>query len=163
LARRLVLSYRGSMDRRSRPPVSLDRDFDAAMDLAIQLAILREAHSLDEIVVADLDGTLLTSAGDAEASRALGAFAAAMLKGAPVGTARSFHCGKIHVELVSLAGHPCALAAKASFLVMQPEAISLALTISFAREPEVEAPPSHVDGDDEFEFAWELPRETAAA
>jgi len=153
------------MDRRSRPPVSIDSDFDAAMDLALQLAILREAHALDEIVVADLDGVPLTSAGDPEASRALAAFAAAMLKDASVGYARTFHCGKIHVELVSLGGHPCALAAKASFLVMQPEALSLALTVSFAREPELEAPVSHVDSEaaDDFDFGWELPASTVAA
>ena len=153
------------MDRRSRPPVSLDRDFDAAMDLALQLAILREAHALDEIVVADLDGVPLTSAGDAEASRALAAFAAAMLKDANIGHARTFHCGKIYVELLSLGGHPCALGAKASFLVMQPEAISLSLSIAFACEPEVEAPASHVDGqaEDEFDFGWELPDATVAA
>lgn len=134
------------------------------MELALQLAILREAHVLDEIVIADLDGSLLTSAGDPEASRALAAFAAAMVKGAEIGYARTFHCGKIHVELLSLGGQPCALAAKASFLVMQPEALSLALTIAFACEPEeTPVPASHVESDDDFDFAWELPNATFAA
>lgn len=147
------------MDR-SRSLHTVDRDFDAAMDLALHLAALHEAHALDEIVVADTDGTPLSSAGDPDAARALAAFAAAVLKNAPLGHARTFHCGKVHVELVSLCGRTCALAAKASFLVLEPESIAASLTAAFATPspPEVEV----IDGGDmDFEFGWEVPTERA--
>jgi hypothetical protein len=124
------------MDRRS--PYQLfsgDRAFEGAMNLAFHLAALRELHALDELVIADLDGTTLASSGDRDSVRALSAFAAAMLRGATAGTSHTFHCGKVHVELILLRGRLCALAAKAPFLVLDPEGLTATVAAAFARPP----------------------------
>ncbi|GAC1594244.1 MAG: hypothetical protein NVS3B20_18820 [Polyangiales bacterium] len=153
--------------------MSPDAEFDAATELALHLAWLRDAHALDELVVSDRDGGLLAAAGDAEYARALGAFAAAMLKRDEVGGSRTFHCGKVHVELILLRGHVCALAAKATFVVLNKELLGAELTAAFAlpSAPSIGSVESeHVDsivsseGDAcEFDMSdWETPVGTSS-
>ncbi len=90
--------------RRSRPRISIVRTRTAPQDgattLALQLAVVRATHHLDVVVLVDLEGTLLASAGDRTSAEELAAFAAHVAKQPPSLRARIVPTVGVIVELV---------------------------------------------------------------
>lgn len=145
-----------SRTRSSRPPLALDRrtlppmrPLDGAVDLALQLAVLRARHDLCVLAVSTIDGRLLASCGDAESSRALAAFAQLVLGRAGRDAARTMHCGRMHLERVDLLGEACVVTAMAESVLDDPHAIAESL-----RSLYVEPIPTHVDTSDDGDDDW---------
>jgi hypothetical protein len=90
--------------RRSRPPILEGSRFDAAMELAIQLAAMRAAHALEVALVADPSGAIVTSVGDSARARAIGHDAVQAARGGSIGDGFVLHAGRTYVELVEIDG-----------------------------------------------------------
>jgi hypothetical protein len=145
-----------SRTRSSRPPIALERrslpptrPLDGAVDLALQLAVLRARHELCVLAVSTIDGRLLASCGDAESSRALAAFAQLVLGRASRDAARTMHCGRMHLERIDLLGEACVVTAMAESVLEDPQAIAESLRALY-----VEAMPTHVDTSDDVDGDW---------
>lgn len=145
--------------RQSRPPIVQERrslpspaPLDGAMELALQLALLRARHGLSVLAVTTVDGRLVASAGDAESARAIGAFAQLVLGRAGAETARTLHCGRMHLERVDLLGEPCVVAAMAEALLDDPRAIADALREIYADA--TPSTPAATARDDDDDAAW---------
>jgi hypothetical protein len=143
------------MERRSIPPAA---PLDGAMELALQLALLRQRHGLGVLAVVSLDGRLLASAGDADSARAIGTFAQLVLGRATASSARTLHCGKMHLERVTLLDEPCVVAAMSDALIDDPGAIAAELGAYYddARRPSGATPiaaDAHAQDDDDA-LAW---------
>jgi hypothetical protein len=126
------------------------------MELAMQLAALVRAHDADVAVVVDDEGSIVASVGPERPSRALAYFAGAMAHGRGVGSARSFESGRVHVEVVLLAGVRHVVAVKGDFFVHDPRAVAAFVRDAWSTEV-VEAEEAIVDGqdddaDDDFDF-----------
>jgi len=146
---------------RSRPPIAKASQAPceiAAMDVAFALAIALEAYALDAIVVLDGERNVIASAGRTASARTLAGFAAGMSEGEPLGAARSFDEGRVHLEVIALAGSPCVVAVRGQVSLDDPAAITDALRASFALETSSSANDHERDaagGDDfEFDLAW---------
>jgi hypothetical protein len=142
--------------RSSRPPIALERrslppmrPLDGAVDLALQLAVLRDRHDLCVLAVSTIDGRLLASCGDAESSRALAAFAQLVLGRAGRDAARTMHCGRMHLERVDLLGEACVVTAMATGVLDDPHAIAESLRALYA-----EPTPVHVDASNAVDDDW---------
>ncbi len=135
-----------ALERRSLPPL---RPLDGAMDLALQLAVLRARHELCVVAVSTVDGRLLASCGDAESSRALAAFAQLVLGRAGRDAARTMHCGRMHLERIDLLGEACVVTAMATNVLVDPQAIAESLRALYD-EPR----PTRADEPEEDEGDW---------
>jgi hypothetical protein len=122
----------------------------ADMALAMQLAALVRAHDADVAVVVDDAGSIVASVGAERQVRALAYFAGAMAHGRGVGSARSFESGRVHVEVVLLAGARHVVAAKGDFFVHDPRAVAAFVRDAFdAESTEAGAEEAIVDGQDD--------------
>ena len=145
-----------SRSRTSRPPIvraaqsAVPRQ-RADMELTLQLAALVRAHDADVAVVVDDDGSIVASIGPERQTRALAYFAGAMAHGRGVGSARSFESGRVHVEVVLLAGARHVVAVKGDFFVHDPRAIASFVRDAFASDV-VAAEEAIVDGQDDDGF-----------
>ena len=120
------------------------------MELAMQLAALVRAHDGDLAVVVDDVGSIVAAVGPERQARALAYFAGAMAHGRGVGSARIFESGRVHVEVVLLAGVRHVVAVKGDFFVHDPRAIAAFVRDAWTTEV-VEAEEAIVDGQDDAE------------
>ena len=108
----------GSRRPSSRPPIApavrtlTPRSFDAAVELALQLAIARETHDLEVVLIADARGRVVSSAGDDFAAGALAHMAAGVLRDAEFDEPRVLLDGRYYFERLRLDGETCLLAAQ---------------------------------------------------
>jgi len=122
------------------------------LELAMQLAALVHAHDAEVAVVVDPFGRVLASVGAERDARALAYFAGAMAHGRPIGASRSFESGRVHVEVVLLAGARHVVAVKGDFLVREPRALAAFVRDAFGRdgvEPEEAIVDGQADEDDD--------------
>jgi hypothetical protein len=143
------------MERRSRPPFRASTRADAeasgldgrSLDLALQLAALRSAHALDDVIIAELDGRLLAGAGDPDVERRMVLLALHAAQSCRAGDSMgATHCRRLWIEPLELSGRTYLFAAKASHPLADPHAMARALEASF--RPAADAAVS--DADDAF-------------
>jgi hypothetical protein len=103
------------------------RSSDAEVALAFQLEHVRAAHAVDCVVVADLDGAAIASAGTEEESIDLAAFVAAAAKDSHRGRNITTTRGFVQVELVTVGARTFVLGASTRFGVPDPSGIARAV------------------------------------
>lgn len=103
------------------------RSSDAEVALAFQLEHVRAAHAVDCLVIADLDGAPIASAGTEEESIDLAAFVAAAAKDSHRGRSITTTRGFVQVELVDVGGRTFVLGASTRFGVPDPQGIARAV------------------------------------
>lgn len=103
------------------------RSSDPETALGLQLAAVVEKLDVEVLVVADLDGAAVASAGDHEAVIALAQFAAAAAKERPAARTITTNRGFVHIDLVDARGRTFVLAAFARFTVPSPVGVARAV------------------------------------
>ncbi len=103
------------------------RSDDTEIALDLQLAAIVTKLEVDVLVVADLDGAPVASAGDVDEAIELAAFAAAMAKEIPMRRAVTTTRGFVQVELVESRGRTFAVAAYAKGGVPCPVGVARAV------------------------------------
>ena len=127
------------------------------LELAVQLAALVHAHDARTAVIVGAGNTIHAAVGPSVEVTALALFAGAMVHGLPLGTARGFDAGRVHVEVLLLGGVRCVLAMRGDFLVVEPRAVGAFVRDAFAAGREVEVEDVIVDGadeDDDLDFGF---------
>jgi hypothetical protein len=106
---------------RMHPKIYIDgerrrtRSSDPEIALQMQLQTVLEAHDVDVLVIADLDGAPLATAGEAEPAMALAAFAAGVAKDHPLWQSMVTNQGFIVVQRVEVGIRTWVIAAQARF------------------------------------------------
>jgi hypothetical protein len=106
---------------RMHPKIYIDgerrrtRSTDPEIALQMQLQTVLEAHDVDVLVIADLDGAALATAGEAEPAMALAAFAAGVAKDHPMWQSMVTNQGFIVVQRVEVGIRTWVIAAQARF------------------------------------------------
>ena len=128
---------RASARTSSRPP--LHRSTQSCvpserpdLELAVQLAALVHAHDARTAVLVGADQTIHAAVGPGGEVTRLALFAGAMVHGLPLGSARGFDAGRVHVEVLLLGGARCVLAMRGDFLVVEPRAVGAFVRDAFA-------------------------------
>ena len=104
------------------------RSSDPETALGLQLAaVVGKLDDVEVLVVADLDGACVASAGDEDASIALAQFAAAAAKERLAARTITTTRGFVHVDFVESRGRTFVLAAVASFGVPSPIGVARAV------------------------------------
>ena len=103
------------------------RSSDTLTALDIQLKAVMETCDVQSLVITDLDGTPIASAGELEDLFALASFAATVLREIPLGCALTTTRGFVQVELVRVGPRMVAVAAHARFGVPSPAGVSRAV------------------------------------
>ena len=110
-----------SPSTRMHPKICIDgerrrtRSIDPEIALQMQLQTVLEAHDVDVLVIADLEGAPLATAGEAEPAMALAAFAAAVAKDHPMWQSMVTNQGFIVVQRVEVGIRTWVIAAQARF------------------------------------------------
>jgi len=99
------------------------RSDDAEVALAYQLEVVRAEHAVDCVVVADLDGAPIASAGPEAESMDLAEFVAAAAKDSHRSRCITTSRGFVQVELVCTGGRTYVLGASTRFGVPDPSAV----------------------------------------
>ncbi len=103
------------------------RSSDPETALGLQLATVVEQLDVDVLLVGDLDGAAVASAGNEDDVIALAQVAAGLIKESPVARTVSTTRGFVHVDLVDARGRSFVLAAFARHAVPHPIAVSRAV------------------------------------
>jgi len=104
------------------------RSSDPETALGLQLEAVVEKLGVEVLVVADLDGAAVASAGDEESVIALAQFAAAAAKERPAARTITTTRGFVHIDLVDARGRTFVLAAFARFEVPSPIGVARAVS-----------------------------------
>jgi hypothetical protein len=110
-----------SPSNRMQPKIYLEgerrrtRSIDPEIALQMQLQAVLDAHEVDVLVIADLDGAPLATAGDTECAIALAAFAAGVAKDHPMWQSMVTNQGFIVVQRVEVGIRTWVVAAQARF------------------------------------------------
>ena len=103
------------------------RSSDPLSALELQLGAVYDAGDVESIVITDLDGTPVASAGEPDDAQALASFAAAVMREVPIGRSLTTTRGFVHVALVPAGRRMFAVAAHARFAVPSPAGVSRAV------------------------------------
>lgn len=103
------------------------RSSDPETALGLQLAAVVEKLDVEVLVVADLDGAAVASAGEEESVLALAQFAAAAAKERPAARTITTTRGFAHIDLVDARGRTFVLAAFARFEIPSPIGVARAV------------------------------------
>ena len=103
------------------------RSCDPETALGLQLAAVVDKLDVEVLVIADLDGAAVASAGEEDAAIALAEFAAAAAKERPAARTITTTRGFVHVDLVDARGRTFVLAAFARFGVPSPVGVARAV------------------------------------
>jgi hypothetical protein len=103
------------------------RSDDTEIALDMQLAAIVAKREVDVLVIADLDGAPVASAGDVDEAILLGAFAAALAKEIPMRRAVTTTRGFVQVDLVESRGRTFVIAAYARHGVPCPVGVARAV------------------------------------
>ena len=118
---------------RMHPKICIDaerrrtRSIDPEIALQFQLQTVLEAHDVDVLVIADLDGAPLATAGDEEAAMNLAAFAAGVAKDHPAWQSMVTNQGFIVLQRVEVGIRTWVVAAKARFTLPDRRGIARAV------------------------------------
>jgi hypothetical protein len=158
-----------SSRRTSRPPLARpapkSREI-TSLELALHLATILQDHALEAIAIVDAEGRPIAAAGRTEGARTLALLAAAFIDDeAPLGEARSFEGGRIHVEVVEIAGETSTIALRGDSVIEDTvgplDALRALLAVedpnerSGVRESMI-APRGGNDDDGDFELEFDL-------
>jgi hypothetical protein len=103
------------------------RSRDPETALGLQLAAVVDKLDVDVLVVADLDGAAVASAGEEDAAMALAEFAAAAAKERIAARTITTTRGFVHIDFVDARGRTFVLAAFARFGVPSPIGVARAV------------------------------------
>ena len=118
------------------------------LELAVQLAALVHAHDAHTAAIVGAGEAIHAAVGAGEDVCALALFAGAMAHGLPLGSARGFDAGRVHVEVLLLGGARCVLAMRGDFLVVEPRAVGAFVRDAFGAGREVDVEEVLVDDAD---------------
>jgi len=103
------------------------RSSDTLTALDLQLKAVMQTCEVQSLVITDLDGTPIASAGELEDVFALASFAASVLREIPLGRALTTTRGFVQVDLVRAGPRMVGVAAHSRFGVPSPEGVSRAV------------------------------------
>jgi hypothetical protein len=118
---------------RMHPKIYIDgerrrtRSIDPEIALQMQLQTVLEMHDVDILVIADLDGAPLATAGEAEPAMALAAFAAGVAKDYPTWQSMVTNQGFIVIQRVEIGIRTWVIAAQAKYSLPDRRGIARAV------------------------------------
>lgn len=128
-----IMAAQSSSAARSKPKKCVtserrkSRSDDPEIALDLQLATVVTKLEVDVLVIADLDGAPVASAGDVDEAISLGAFAAALAKEVPMRRAVTTTRGFVQVDMVEARGRTFVIAAYARHGVPCPVGVARAV------------------------------------